>query len=160
MLYLRSRASSLARAEANWGPLSDIMVSWSPNCLKMFWKKSLPTPAALVVFEQGMMITPFIRLWSTTTMMESMLPTRGRSVTKSTESCLNSSVEVDGTGFNGGHVEWVFSLFCWHIAHSSMNLLTYVDSPGHQKSCSRKVLVQNQPTWPRAGELCKEVTRV
>ena len=129
--YLRSQASSLARAEANWGPLSDITVSWSPNRLKTFWKKSLPTPAASMDFELGMMITPFVRLWLTMTMMKSMLPTRGRSVTKSTESCLNGSAEVDGTGFNGGHVGWVFTLFCWHIAHPSMNLLTYVDSP-HQ----------------------------
>ena len=51
-----------------------------------------------------MMITPFVRPWSTMTMIESMFPTRGRSVTKSTDSCLNSKVVVDGTGFNGGHV--------------------------------------------------------
>ena len=104
MLYLRSQASSLARAEVNWGPLSEIMVSWSPNHLKMFQKKSFPTSAALIVFEQGIMITPFVRPWSTTTMMESILPTKGRLVTKSTESCLNSSVEVDETRFNGGQV--------------------------------------------------------
>ena len=158
--YLRSGASFLARAEANWGPLSNIMVLWCPNHLKMFWKKSLPTPAVLMVFEQGIIITPFVRPWSTTTMMESMLPTRGRLVTKSTKSCLNGRVEVDEIGFNGGHVGWVFILFCWQTAHPSMNLLMYVDSPGHQKSLSRKVLVRKWPVWLRVGELCREVMRV
>ena len=63
-------------------------------------------------------------------------------------------------GFNGGHVGWVFTLSCWHTAHPSMNLFTYVDSPGHQKSHSRKVLVWNRPAWLRVGELCRAVTRV
>ena len=73
--------SSLAKAEANWGPLSDMIVLWSPNHLKTLWKKSFPTPMVLMVFEQGMMITPFIRLWLTVTIMESVsvmefVPTR------------------------------------------------------------------------------------
>ena len=72
--------------------------------MKTFWKKSLPTSAASMVFEQGMMITPFIRPWLTMTMMESMFPTQGRLVTRSTDSCLNGKVVVDGTGFNGGQV--------------------------------------------------------
>ena len=50
------------------------------------------------------MITPFVRPWLTTTIMESMFPTQGRSVTRSTDSCLNGKVAVDGTGFNGGQV--------------------------------------------------------
>ena len=104
MSYLRSQASSLARAEVNWGPLSDIKVSWRPNHLKTFWKKSFPTSATSMVFEHGMMITPFVRPWLTTTMMESRLSTRGKSMTKSTESCLKGNIEVDGMGFNGGQV--------------------------------------------------------
>ena len=81
-------------------------------------------------------------------------------MTKSTESCLKGNKEVDGIGFNGGHIRWVFTLFCWHMVHPSINLFTYVDNLGHQKSCSRKVLVRNQPAWPRVGELYNEVTRV
>ena len=81
-----------------------MMVLWSPNHLKTFWKKSLPTPMVSMVFEQGMMITPFVRPWLTTTMMESTSPTQGRLVTKSTNSCLNGRVVVDGTRFNRGHV--------------------------------------------------------
>ena len=140
MLYLRSLASSLTRAEANWEPLSDIKVSWRLNHLKTFWKKSFPTSATLMVFEHGIMITPFIRPWLTMTMMESRPFTRGKSVTRSTESCLKGNKEVDGIGFNRGHVRWVFTLFCWHTAHPSMNLLTYVDNPGHQKLHLRKIL--------------------
>ena len=82
-------------------------------------------------------------------MIESWPFTKGRSVTRSTESCLKDSKAEDGIGFRGGHVECVFTLFCWHMAHPSINLFTYVDNPGHQKSLSRKVLVQNWPAWPR-----------
>ena len=145
MSYLRSLVSSLTRAEANWGPLSNIRVSWRPNHLKTFWKKSFSTSATSMVFEHGIMITPFIRLWLTMTMMESRPFTSSKSVTRSTESCLKGNKEVDGIGFNGGHVRWVFTLFCWHTVHPSMNLLTYVDNPDHQKSCLRKALVWNRP---------------
>ena len=68
--YWRSLASSLAKAEANWGPLSDITESCRPNLLKTWEKKSLATSMASTVLEQGMMITPFIRPWSTTTKIE------------------------------------------------------------------------------------------
>ena len=158
--YLRSLASSLASAEANCGPLSDIRVLWRPNHLKMFSKKSFPTLATSMVFEQGIMTTPFIRPWSTMTMMESWPFTRGKSVTRSTKSCLKGSEEVDRIGFNGRQTGWVFVLFCWHTAQPLMNLFMYVDNPGHQKSRSRNVLVWNCPVWPRVVELCKEVTRV
>ena len=70
--YRRSLASSLAKAEVNWGPLSDIRESCRPNLLKTWEKKSLATPMALIVLEQGMMITPFVRLWSTMTKIESL----------------------------------------------------------------------------------------
>ena len=100
--YLRSRANSLARAEANWGPRSDIKESWIPKRLKTWVKKSFPTLAASMVLEQGMMITPFIRPWSTTTKMEFNLSTSGRSVTRSTESCLKGRDMVEAMGFKGG----------------------------------------------------------
>ena len=45
--------SSLARAEVNWGPLSDIKVSWRLNHLKTLWKKSFPTSATSMVFEHA-----------------------------------------------------------------------------------------------------------
>ena len=150
--YWRSLANSLAKAEANWGPWSDIRESCRPNLLKTWEKKSLAISMASTVLEQGIIITPFIRLWSTTTKIESLPRTSGRSVTRSTEICLKGREEDEGIGFSSGLVGWVFTLFCWQVAHPSMNWLTYVDSPGHQKSRSKKVFVRNLPVCPRVGE--------
>ena len=157
--YWRSLANSLAKAEANWGPQSDIKELCRPNLLKTWEKKSLAIPMALTVLEQGIIITPLVRLWSTTTKIESLPQTSGRSVTRSTEICLKGREEDEGIGFSGGLVGWVFTLFCWQVAHPSMNWLTYVDNPGHQKSRSRKVFVRNLPVCPRVGEEWREETR-
>ena len=159
-LYWRSQASSLAKAEANWGPLSDIKESCRPNLLKTWEKKSLAIPMASTVLEQGIMITPFVRPWLTTTKIESLPRTSGRSMMRSTEICLKGSEEEEGIGFNSGQVGWVFTLFCWQVAHPSMNRLTYVDNPGHQKLHSRKVFVRNLPVCPRVEEEWREETRV
>ena len=158
--YWRSLASSLAKAEANWGPRSDIRESCRPNLLKTWEKKSLATPMASIVLEQGMMITPFVRPWLTMTMIESLPRTLGRLVIRSTEICLKGRRADEGMGFNGGLVGWVFVLFCWHMAHPLMKRLMYVDNPGHQKSCSRKVLVRNHLACPKVGEEWRDETRV
>ena len=55
-----------------------------------------------MVFEQGMRITPFVRLWLTMTINESCLFEGGRSVTRLTESCLNDRVEEEEMGASGG----------------------------------------------------------
>ena len=81
-------------------------------------------------------------------------------MTRSTEICLKGSEEDEGIGFSGGLVGWVFTLFCWQVAHPSMNQLTYVDNTGHQKSHSRKVFVRNLPMCPRVDEEWREKTRV
>ena len=158
--YWRSLASSLANAEANWGPQSDIKESCRPNLLKTWEKKSLATSMASMFLEQGMIITPFVRPWSTTTKMEFLLHTSGRLVTRSTESCLKGSNEDKEIRFSGGWTGWVLALFCWQVAQPSMNRLTYVDSLGHQKSRSRKVLVRNLPACPSVDEEWREETRV
>ena len=121
--YWRSLASSLANTEANWGPQSDIKELCRPNLLKTWEKKSLATSMVVMVFEHGMIITPFVRPWSTTTKIEFLLRTSGRSVTRSTEICLKGSSEDDGIGFSGGRMGWVLALFCWQVAQSSMNRL-------------------------------------
>ena len=91
------------KADANCGPLSeDIRESWSPNCLNTWWRKSMATPATSMVFEQGMRITPFVRSWLTTTINESCLFKGGKSMTRSTESCLKGRGEVNGIGVSGG----------------------------------------------------------
>ena len=86
----------------NCGPLLDIRESWRPNHLNTWWRKSLATPAASMVFEQGMRITSFVRPWSTTTINESCPFEGGRSVIRSTESCLKGRGEDDGMGVSGG----------------------------------------------------------
>ena len=49
-----------------------------------------------------MRITPFVRLWSTTTINESCPLEGGRSVMRLTESCLNGNGEEEGMGASGG----------------------------------------------------------
>ena len=70
--------------------------------MNTWWRKSLATPTESMVFEQGMRITPFIRPWSTTTINESCPFDGGRSVTRSTESCLKGRGEDEGMGASGG----------------------------------------------------------
>ena len=86
----------------NCGPLSDIRESWRPNRLNTWWRKSLATLATSMVFEQGMRITPFIKLWSTMTINESCPFKGGMSITRSTESCLKGRGKDDGMGVSGG----------------------------------------------------------
>ena len=116
----------------------------------------MATLAASMVLEQGMRITPFIRPWSTTTINESCLLEGGRSVTRSTESCLNGSGEEEGIGASGGQVGWWLTLFCWHMAHPDMKALTNEERPGHQKSLSSGALVQKHPACPVVGKSCME----
>ena len=111
-LYLRSLASPLAKAEVNCGPRSEIRISWSPKCLNMWSKKSWAIPFTSTVFEQGASITPFIRPWSTTTIRELYPCERGKSVIRSTESCLKGSEEKDLMGESGGITGCVRALFC------------------------------------------------
>ena len=90
----------------NCGPLSKINESCRLKRLNTWWRKSLATPAMSMVFEQGMKITPFVRPWSTTTINESCLFDGGRSIMRSTESCLKGRGEEDGIGVSGGWVGW------------------------------------------------------
>ena len=76
----------------------------NPNCLKTKSKKSRAIPAASTVLEQGARITPFVRPWTTMTITESNPEERGRSVMRSTESCLKGRETVDKIGQRGGRV--------------------------------------------------------
>ena len=80
-----SFSSSTNDFEANCGPLSDIILSGNPNHLYKFSNRYLAVSSAVIVFEQGMRITPLVRPWSTTTKIESKSRIRGRSVIKSIE---------------------------------------------------------------------------
>ena len=79
-------------------------VSRSPNRLKTKSKNNWAIPAASMVLEQGARITPFVRPWSTTTITESNPEETGRSVMRSTESCLKGREMVVEIGQRGGTV--------------------------------------------------------
>ena len=143
--YLRMRASSRVKAEANCGPLSEMMESYRPKCLNTKSKKSWMTLFASIVFEQGARITPFVRPWSTMTIKESKLSDGGRSVMRSTESGLKGRVVEEGIGVRGGVDGWVIVLFCWHTAHPETNLETKTERPGHQRSRLTTALVWKRP---------------
>ena len=143
--YLRILASSLVNAEANCGPRSEMRVSWSPKHLNMWSKKSCAMPFASIIFEQGVSITPFVRPWSTTTIMESCPCERGKSVMRSTESCLKGREEEDLMGESSGITGCVRALFYWQTAQPATKLLMNTESPGHQKSCSTMALVRKRP---------------
>ena len=100
--YWRRCASSLVKADENCGPLSEISESWRLKCLNTWWRKSLATPAVSMVFEQGMRITPFVRPWSTTTINELCPFDGGRSMIRSTDSCLKGRENYEGMGASGG----------------------------------------------------------
>ena len=88
--------------DANCGPLSDIRESWRWKHLNTWWRKYLAALAVSIVLEQGMRITPFVRPWLTMTINESCPFEGGRSVTRSTESCLNGRGEEERMGASGG----------------------------------------------------------
>ena len=139
--YLRIRASSLAKADANCGPRSEMRVSWSPKRLNMWSKKSWAIPFASIVFEQGASITPFVRPWSTTTIRESCPCETGKSVIRSTDSCLKGREEEDLMGESSGITGCVRALFYWQTVQPATKLLMNTESPGHQKSRSTIALV-------------------
>ena len=87
----------------------DIM---EPKVFEYVVKKSWAIPFASTVFEQGARITPFVRPWLTTTIRELCSCKRGKSVIRSTESCLKGSEEEDLMGESGGSTGCVWGLFC------------------------------------------------
>ena len=86
--------SSLKAFDANCGPLSEIILSGSPNRLYRFSKSSFAVSSEVRVLLQGSKITPFERPWSTTTRIESYPSAGGRSVIKSMEQFAKGRVEV------------------------------------------------------------------
>ena len=71
--------------DANWGPRFDMILSGSPKRLYRFSNSSCAVSSAVIVFEHGIRIIPFVNPWLTTTRMESYPFTDGRSVMKSIE---------------------------------------------------------------------------
>ena len=72
--------------EVNCGPQSERILSGSPNHLKTLSRIIVAVVLEVApIFEQGMRIIPFIRLWSTTERIESRPQMGGKSVIKSME---------------------------------------------------------------------------
>jgi hypothetical protein len=67
----------------------------------MCLKKSLATPSDVIVFKQGIIITPLLRPWSTTTMIESKPLDGGKSVIRSTDRKVKGTVAVEWIGMRG-----------------------------------------------------------
>jgi len=84
-LTFKSLSNSLKELEVNCGPLSEIILSGSPNHLYRFSSKNLPVSSAVIVLLHGMRITPFVSAWSTMTKIESKPSAGGRLVIKSIE---------------------------------------------------------------------------
>ena len=111
----------------------------------------MATPATSMVFEQGMRVIPLGRSWSTMIINESCSFEGGKSLTRSTESCLKGRDEDNGMGANGGERDG-------HTAQPEMKALTNDNKPGHQKSHSNKTSVLKCPACPVVGESCIECT--
>ena len=79
-------------------------MSCRPKCLKTLLRKICAISVALMVLKQGVRITPFIRPWSTMTMIESWLSKDGRSVMRSMESYLKRRIVEEAMGMSGGMV--------------------------------------------------------
>ena len=110
--------SSMKVLDANWGPQSDMILSSSPKRLYKFSNNNCMVSSAVIVFEQGIRIIPFVNPWSTTTRMESYPFTGGRSVMKSMEQFANGRVvEAPSMGRKEGFVGCWSILNCWHIPH-------------------------------------------
>ena len=104
--------------DANWGPRSDMILSSSPKCLYKFSNNNCAVSLAVIVFEQGMRIIPFVNPWSTTTRMESYPFTSGRSVMKSMEQFANGRVvKAPSVGMKEGLVDCRSILNCWHVTY-------------------------------------------
>ena len=76
------------------------------------------TCSAVIIFEQGIKITPFVNPWSTITKRESSPLTIGRSVIISMEQLANGLVVwAPSVGMYAGCEGCQLILNCWQIAH-------------------------------------------
>ena len=110
--------SSRKALDANWGPLSEIILSGSPKRLYRFSNNNLAVCSEVIVLLHGTRIIPFESPWSTTTRIESYPSACGRSVIKSIEQFANSLVDVaPSVGIYAGFDGVRSILNCWQIPH-------------------------------------------
>ena len=91
--------------DVNWGPRSDIILSSNLKHLYKFSNNNCAVFSAVIVFEHGIRIIPFVNPWLTTTRMESCPFTGGRSVIKSIEQFVKGRVvEAPSVGKKEGFI--------------------------------------------------------
>ena len=121
----RSFKSSQNDCEANCGPQSEIILFGNPNLLYRLSKSRVATCSAVIIFEHGRRITPFVRPWFTMTNRESSLFTTGKSVIMSIEQyCKGSGCLSPFSGYVGwvGRVSVNFELL---TNSTSLHLVLY-----------------------------------
>lgn len=79
----RCEHSSWKTFDANCGPRSEIIIFGNPNRLNTLSRYSFAVPIASIVLVHGIMATPLVTSWSTTTMRELNPLDSGRAVIKS-----------------------------------------------------------------------------
>ena len=88
---------------ANLGSLSDMILSGSPNRVKILSINIFAMSLEVAFSEVGVKITPFVRPWSTTDSMASKPEGGGRLVMRSQEIWAKGRREEEGSiGINGG----------------------------------------------------------
>ena len=116
-LTSRIPKNSLKALAANWGPLSEIILSGILNLLKTLSTRSCAVCSAVIVLLQGIKITPFVCPWSTTERIELKPLETGRSVMKSAEICANGQRDFAPlTGTSAGFEGCLLILNCWQTA--------------------------------------------
>ena len=117
-LIPKSLKNSCKTLDANRGSLSLTIESGNPNLLYTLSIRSIAMSFSLAVFCVGMIITPFVRPWSTTDSIESNPLLSGKSVIKSHVQFANGRVDSAAfIGFSVGFARFRFILYCWHVAH-------------------------------------------
>lgn len=122
--YWRSLDNSQAKADANWVLLSEMHLECNLNQENTYLKTSWATPAVSMIVGQWRKITPIVRLWSTTTRIESKPSERGRPVMRSTEMDWKRRRDSTDRGKRPGIVEWVLILVDLQVAQPATNLWT------------------------------------
>src|SRR6266702_7317352 len=107
--------SPLTNLEANFGSLSLMNFSGSPNCGKMCWIISPATSSAVMLSLQGMNTAAFVQSWSMTVSIELYPCEGGNFVMKSSAMVLKGiALGLGNMGDSVALVGRVLILFRWH----------------------------------------------
>ena len=148
-IYLQFPFSSLINPAANWGPLSEIMLSGNPCSFHTLSLNNLANPSADVFSVVGIKWTILVSQ-STTTKILSYPCTKGNLVIKSTDICVHGFSGIEfGISFPAGCS--VRFLLCWQASHPSTYRFTSLVIPGHQKFRVTNSTIFYCPPCPPTG---------